>query len=562
MRAKLFLFLLLVLTAAFSASRGSVATTSQHFYRDDPHTREPESQDASRAAQSEIGDLYEMLHNLFVTPKYKPSGVRAENLNTIDEVPDSSWFINRIGARTLTIDEVVRGPIAGAPPDPSRWVILREKLSGMHPGITARDAKGETWFLEFDPPYYPEAATGAVVMASKYFWALGYNQVESFLTTFDPKRMEFDPEATLRRPSGKRTPFTRDDINSILENVARRPDGTYRVVAGRLLPGRILGNFRYEGTRPDDPNDVVPHERRRELRALRVFGAWTNLTDLKSKNTIDTLVTENDRSTVKHWLQDVGSTFGMCNDRYEWDLSWEHFYEGGSTAKRLLSFGFALSQWHTVDYTERPAIGKFEGDEFDPRTWRPQTPTTAYMEMRDDDAFWAALRVAEFTDDMIRAIIQTGEFSDSASARALGDIMIKRRNKILATYLPAVNPIVTPRLENNQLTFDNAAVRARVAKPPATYRASWFQFDNATGDTRPLSETTGTTTSIEAPRGLPTAVDSFIAVDISADAKEHATWRKPIRTYFRLDADGWKLVGLERMPDRRADGATERRAAR
>jgi hypothetical protein len=105
-------------------------------------------------------------------------------------------------------------------------------------------------------------------------------------------------------------------------------------------------------------------------------------------------------------------------------------------------------------------------------------------------------------------------------------------------------------------------VRAGVAKPPATYRASWFQFDNATGDTRPLSETTGTTTSIDAPRGLPTAVDSFIAVDISADAKEHATWRKPIRTYFRLDADGWKLVGLERMPDRRADGATERRAAR
>jgi len=344
--------------------------------------------------------------------------------------------------------------------------------------------------------------------------------------------------------------------------VARRPDGTYRVVAGRLLPGRLLGNFRYEGTRRDDPNDVVPHERRRELRALRVFGAWTNLTDLKSKNTIDTLVTENDRSTVKHWLQDVGSTFGMCNDRYEWDLSWEHFYEGGSTAKRLLSFGFALSQWHTVDYTERPAIGKFEGDEFDPRTWRPQTPTTAYMEMRDDDAFWAALRVAEFTDDMIRAIIQTGEFSDSASARALGDIMIKRRNKILATYLPAVNPIVTPRLENNQLTFDNAAVRAGVAKPPATYRASWFQFDNATGDTRPLSETTGTTTSIEAPRGLPTAVDSFIAVDISADAKEHATWRKPIRTYFRLDADGWKLVGLERIPDRFTDVTAPQRAAR
>ena len=42
--------------------------------------------------------------------------------------------------------------------------------------------------------------------------------------------MEFDPKATIRRPNGKRTPFTRDDINAILEHVARR--------AGRHLPRR------------------------------------------------------------------------------------------------------------------------------------------------------------------------------------------------------------------------------------------------------------------------------------------------------------------------------------
>ena len=121
-------------------------------------------------------------------------------------------------------------------------------------------------------------------MATKFFWALGYNQVESFITTFDPKRHGVRSE---KRPSGVRTASgrrsRRDDLDALLENVARKPDGTYRVVAGRLLPGKILGNFRYEGTRPDDPNDLVPHEHRRELRALRVFGAWTNLTDLKSR---------------------------------------------------------------------------------------------------------------------------------------------------------------------------------------------------------------------------------------------------------------------------------------
>jgi len=540
---------LVPLAVTFVLFTGSVSTKSPHFYKDDPIAREPESQDASGAQPSEIGDLYEMVDNLFVTSGYKPTGVRAMNINTIDEVPDSNWFTNRIGTKTPTIDELVRGPILGAPPDPSKWVVIREKQAGVHPGVTAKDAKGETWFLEFDPPYYPEGATAAVVMATKFFHALGYNQVESFLTTFDPKRMEIDPKATVRRPSGKRTPFTRDDLSAVLENVARKPDGTFRVVAGRLIPGKILGNYRYEGMRPDDPNDVVPHEHRRELRALRVFGAWTNLTDLKAGNTVDSLVTENGRSIVKHYLQDVGSTFGMCNDLHEWDLSWEHFYQRDSTLKRLFSFGFALSPWQTVHYVEKPSIGKFEGDRFNPREWRPQTPTTAYMELRDDDAFWAARRVAAFTDEMIRAIIHTGEYSDGSAEKALGDIMIKRREKILQTYLTAVNPIVTPRLDGNQLTFDNAAVAAGVAKAPATYIASWLQFDNATGETRPLSETRSATTTVQAPRGLPTSADSFVAVDISADAADHPTWKRPIRVYFRRAGSGWALVGLERLPE-------------
>ena len=154
---------------------------------------------------------------------------------------------------------------------------------------------GETWFLEFDPPTSRKGRPARSTVATKIFWALGYNQVESFLTTFDPKRVEIDPKATIRRPSGARTRFTHDDINAILERVARNADGTYRVVAGRLIPGKILGGFLYAGTRPDDPNDLVPHEHRRELRALRVFGAWTNLTDLKAANTLDALVTENGR---------------------------------------------------------------------------------------------------------------------------------------------------------------------------------------------------------------------------------------------------------------------------
>ncbi|PWT81003.1 MAG: hypothetical protein C5B57_11320 [Blastocatellia bacterium] len=530
----------------FGLFASAVSTKGLHFYRDDPIAREPESQDASRAQPYEIGDLYEMSYNLFVTSGYKPSGMRAQSINTIDEVPDSSWFTNRMGTTTLTAEQIARGPVVGTPPDPSRWTLTREKTSGVHPGFTAKDAKGETWFLEFDPPYYPEGATGAVVVATKLFWALGYNQVESFLTTFDPKRADIDPNATLRRPSGVRTPFTKDDLDEVLERVARSADGTYRVVAGRLIPGKVLGGYRYAGTRPDDPNDLVPHEHRRELRALRVFGAWTNLTDLKAKNTLDTLIMESGRSIVKHYLQDVGSTFGMCNDLYEWDLSYEHFYQGDATRRRLFSFGFALSPWQTVDYVEYPSIGKFEGDVFDPRTWRPQTPTTAYMELRDDDAFWAARRVLAFSDDLIRAAVHAGEYSDPMAEKYLGDMLIKRRDKIATVYLPAVNPVIEPALgADGRLSFRNAAVDAGVSQAPAGYRAVWYSFDNTTGDAKQLGTSQGSSSPIQAPNM--TAPPEYIKVELSATEPAPKPWTQPVSIYFHRAGNGWKLVGFERM---------------
>ena len=71
------------------------------------------------------------------------------------------------------------------------------------------------------------------------------------------------------------------------------------------------------------------------------------------------------------------------------------------------------------------------------------------MELRDDDAFWAARRVAAFTDDLIRAVVHTGQFSDPAAEKYLADVLIKRRDKIKQHLPDAVNPIVNPRLDAN-----------------------------------------------------------------------------------------------------------------
>ena len=113
-----------------------------------------------------------------------------------------------------------------------------------------------------------------------------------------------------------------------------------------------------------------------------------------------------------------------------------------------------------------------------------------------------------------------------------------------------MNPIVSPRLDaNGRLTFENAAVAAGVAPAPSMYHAAWFRFDNATGESQPIAETQGSTTTHRGAVRSAVRAGSFVRVDISADSDGHPSWKKPIRTYFRRGADGWKLVGLERLPE-------------
>jgi hypothetical protein len=537
----------IVILATAGVLRSSAG--APRFYEDDPIARVPESRSAAGAKPLDIDLFYEYAYNLFVNAKRTPSNTRAGDLNTIDEVPDSSWFTNRIGTTPLSVAAMARGENVDRAPAPEKWTIIREKSAGTNPGFTAIDANGATWFVQFDAAPFPEGQSGAVAVTTRLFWALGYNVVETYVTTFDPGRAVIDPKATMRRPNGKRTPFTTDDISRVLEKALPSADGTYRVSAGRLIPGKILGPFRYQGTRSDDPNDLVPHEHRRVLRALRVFGAWTNLVDWKAGNTLDAVVDENGLGIVRHYLQDVGSSLGMANNEHEWDMGWEYYYQGEPTWKRLYTFGFALSPWQTVPYVDYPSTHIFEGDEFDPTSWKPQTPVAAYIEMRADDAFWAAQRVMAFSDDLIKVAVHTGQYSDPAAENHLTAVLIKRRNAVGRAYLPAINPIVSPRLTAaGGLTFSNAAVAYGFADEATAYHADWFNFDNAAGVSGSIGRTQSTGTSMSAPAGLPSEVGRYVEVDISADSASHPTWATPVKAQFRRTTEGWKLVGLERLP--------------
>jgi hypothetical protein len=239
-----------------------------------------------------------------------------------------------------------------------------------------------------------------------------------------------------------------------------------------------------------------------------------------------------------------------ANGPREWSEGYEYLFEGDKLLKRLMSFGLYLQTWQTVPYRQHPALGRFQGDRFDPEAWKTRVPVSAVLRARDDDNFWAARRVMAFSDELIRTLVKVGRLSDPMAEKLLADALIKRRDKIGQVFLGRINPLVNFALaRSGPLTFENAAAKLIGAKAPPAYAALWSVFDNNTGTSRTLGETRGSDESLPAVPGLPEIPGSYVAVEVRAVDPASPSWAKPVRaTFHRIDR-GWKLVGLERSDE-------------
>jgi hypothetical protein len=522
------------------------------FFDDDPIAREVESQDASGAQPWDIVELHELYLNLVRDPGRSRRGTRAANVNTIDEVPDSGWFTNRLGRLRLTAADVARGPNETDGPAPGDWIVSAGKNDGIAPGFEITDARGDRWILKFDPLGHKGMASSAEVISTKLLWALGYHVPENHVVALHADRLRLGEGAMVRPLGAKRRRMRHGDIAEILKVASRDAQGGYRVMASRFLPGTPLGGFRFYGTRPDDPNDVVPHEDRRELRGLRVFAAWLNHTEVKSSNTLDTLLREHGRAVVRHHLLDFGSTLGSgtLGPRPRW-VGYEPLWDGGDVLRRMFTFGFPVAGWRFADFHESHVLGRIEArpDEFRPDEWTPRIPNAAFDRARPDDKAWAARKLAHVTDDMIRAVVTAAQVPDPAAAEILVSTLQARRDRILATYLLACNPVNGFALDDEgTLSLENLAVERGIAPPPASYAATWSVLNNSTGHASLLGESAGETLRLHAPASLPQGVGDLVQVDIRAGGTPHAAWTDPIRVVFRRQEGRWHLVGTDRSP--------------
>jgi hypothetical protein len=544
-----------VVAAATGVGAGAAgqAARAARFFPDDPISRDDDTaMDASGVKELELSESYDFLINTFASQGDREP-IRAVNVNTLDEVPDSSWFTNRIGVRDLPIAEIARGPNKFERLDAIHWVLVGGKSpGGFHPGFLAEHPgdPGQVYQLEIDPVDHPQLATGAELIGTLVYHALGYHVEDVYVTRVDPARITISDKATMRDASGRRR-FNKRDLDAILRQAARDCEGRVYVSATRFLQGEPVGNFEYHGSRSDDPNDIHPHEHRRELRANRVFAAWLAHDDSRAINTLDLLVAENGRKHVRHYMYDFGAILGSATRFAEPPTSnHETYLDKDASLAALASLGFAVPRYLRVPRADGPpSAGAFDSTSFDPVRWVANYPNPAFSNMRPDDAFWGARLVARFSDAAIRAIVDQVQFDDRLAAEHITRVLIERRDAIARVWLNGVNPVVDPRLAaDGTLTFANAAVAAGAATPASGYAVSWSRFDNGSGKAEAMGDEMQVTQErATAPSGL-LANAEFVMATIRGEHPDHPGWRQPVQVYFRRAAAGWDTVGIVRQP--------------
>jgi hypothetical protein len=269
-----------------------------------------------------------------------------------------------------------------------------------------------------------------------------------------------------------------------------------------------------------------------------VFAAWLGHNDVKSLNSLDSIVTVNGIPSIRHYLIDFGATLGSDSFTAKSPRAGnEYLFAWKPAAAQLFSLGLYLPRWATAEYPRIPAAGNFEWELFDPERWRPNYPIPSFRNRLPDDEFWAARQVMAFTDDDIRAIVRTGQYSDPEAEQWIAECLMRRRDKIGRAYLFRILALDRFRVESGQLVFEDLAVAHQLA-PARDYAVQWFRFDNDTESKTPLGG--------EASFALPRSVDSAGAGEYFAAAIHAGEPAKQVTVYVRKHSNQVEVVGIDR----------------
>ena len=395
---------------------------------------------------------------------------RAQDVNALDEVPDSTWITNRIGIRDIPIDELRRGPNQGDNPfDHRPWKITGAKDGGMSIGFRFEDAKGDKYLLKFDEKDAPEMETATHAIVLRILWAIGYNVPEDHIGYIRAEDLVVGEKA-------KDAGLTPQKLAAALQRVYQTDDGRIRVLASRFLPGKPIGPYAREGKRGDDPNDVIAHENRRSLRGQYPIFAWLNHTDLQEDNTLDVFT---DDKFVVHYLIDFGKALGTMGYELGWKTpGYSYRFDLGHAFVNLVTLGLAKRPYDGLDDPGLRGIGVFDVEHYEPGSWRANSVYWPLEDKDRHDAFWGAKLLMRFTPEQLAAIVDEAQYTDPRSVKYMLDTLIARQRETARYWFARVAPLDAFSVERDasgaRLCFTDLLLAYELGTPRTRYLVDAF----------------------------------------------------------------------------------------
>lgn len=426
--------------------------------RKDPDKKDPNRQTCAPESYDSPG-TWDVIDNIFfrrVSDGLTISrSAESVNVNAFDEVPDSSWFTNvprnqpvpdAPGACTKNDlledgDKVADGA----------WVIDHGKDNGTTLGFrVAIEGKGQ-YMIKADDPREPEQASAAAVTGEAFFHELGFNTTCEQVVNIRKGQLKLSPGLSYSLGNdGPKKDLDDAALDLMLKSSTKVNGGLIRMQASKWLTQLTLGPWRYISTRGDDPNDVIPHEDRRDVRGMKLLNAWMSHWDSREQNTMDVWQADdpkNKRSSpgkVMHYILDTSDAMGALGgpDPLARRLGYSYIGDWADIGLQLITFGFWDAPWDRAQIrADRQKFGYFRVDDFDPENWKGQYPNPAFQRMTERDGAWMARLIARFSRADIARIIGYGKFTDPSDAAWLVDVMVQRQHIILSRYLTRLSPL-------------------------------------------------------------------------------------------------------------------------
>jgi hypothetical protein len=539
--------------ALCSCVAASCAATTAQFPLRDPLWRDDDQQPGAAPREYVSPFAWDGANQMVFRPIARAFAVdpadTARNVNAFDEVPDSSWFENRIGRSGMSPSELISGPCGEqvldvAMPDGS-WVIDQGKPNGASPGFRVTIPGVGKFMLKADVQAEPERATGATAIAARLYHAAGYFAPCDSVVYFDPRILRLEPGLQVTDNTGVAKPFDQAALAAVLAKASHR-DGLVRMGASRWLPGKPIGPFRYDGVRDDDPNDVIEHEDRRDLRGARLLAAWLNHFDSREQNSMDVFMPVSTKAGtqlgyVRHYILDLGDCFGSDwqVDMLTRRLGHAYYFDFEYLALDFVTFGSVQRPWERAQ-RDGGIFNYFSARDFDPEAWKGGYPNPAFVRMTEADAAWMARILARFEDQHIAAAVSVGQY-DADSSAYLTRTLSARRDRILRRYLTKLSSWADLHTSGRALCGVDLALRSRVAERAHAPSATLL------GERGPEPLATHAGAAGELCVTLPAADARAAAPVYRVLEVDTGTSEQPLRAHlYDLGARGLRLVGIER----------------